>query len=453
MAMGTETAELTAPASARQPQAEFVQRAILLGHDPSVLIGDREERRDYTISGPEEMRRLFCNATEEQARRRSVTFFQPAHRARQRLGQGVHDRGEAFTFAGGSLTEDDRVAMSLHLPLYGRSISVAEKVVKPGERWDVSVRGEDWGLHYRDELYVTVNVGRLVLHPGAALIVQGNVFSLLCQECLCLGENLEEYHIGILPTPFSVDFGHGDHNGSAGKHGSPGQAGADASPVRAQPGFLGYTLQEPLPPGSGCGTKGQEGTPGEPGGSGRNGGMCYLAELTFRSVQGRLTVCAQAGKGGNGGAGGDGGDGGNGGNGRDGCALLSGLLPPGRGGDGGEGGHGGRGGHGGHGGVSSNIYINVPAGQEGQVRRQALSSKGGIAAAGGNGGRGGAGGKGGTACRFPAPDSEAKPGRSATDGLPGRAGQNGRERAAPAMFLNEELLEERPTTAADPADF
>lgn len=71
-----------------------------------------------------------------------------------------------------------------HLPVHVKAISVVEKTIAAGEVWDVSVRGSVWGLDDMEELYVTVNVCRLIIEPGASLIVRGNVFSLLCQEIM-----------------------------------------------------------------------------------------------------------------------------------------------------------------------------------------------------------------------------------------------------------------------------
>jgi hypothetical protein len=431
--------QLTIDVAVLDCQSEFSRKAALLGHDEARLGAGCEDRIYFTSESVEELGKLLRNSSEQERGARRVSFFQPMHRARQRLGQGVHDRSEAYIFAGGELTEYDRQGIALHLPLHAQSIAVAEKVLGPGEVWDLSLRGDRWKCDDRDELYTSVSVGRLILHAGAQVIVRGNILSLLCQEYICLGEPAE-FQIGILPTPFSVDPRSGPHNGVAGKHGSSANAGRHAETVRVVPRFLGFMLHGDPPAGDGAGGHGGDGEDGTDGADGRNGGMCSLAELTFRSVSGPLAIFSQAGEGGSGGSAGDGGNGGGGGRGRDGYPLFTGLLLPGAGGTGGKGGKGGRGGHGGSGGVSSNIYVSVPAESASQVRCWSLPSIGGRPGEGGDGGVCGSGGAGGIARHFSTSVANGANGSNGEPGQRGRNGKPGRSRPGAVFFVNNHAL-------------
>jgi len=417
-------------------ESEFAALAALLGHDAARLAAGEEITSYLTVANAHDARRVFSRASPAQRSARQASFYQPAIAARARLGQGLHDRGEAFAFADEPLDPADRHALERHFPAHVKAISVAEKRLAPGERWDVSVRGAAWGIDDMEELYVVVNVGRLVLGPGAEVLVRGNVLSLFCEELVSEGAGGAVPRIAVLPTPFSLDGRRGAaHDGGHGSPGTPGTRGRDAEPLATEPTMIGPRLRAPLDRALLDGSDGTAGTAGGRGGDGRNGGMCKLAEITVRALAGELAVFAQAGRGGDGGDGGDGGEGGGGGCGADGVTVVGGIVQPGRSGDGGRGGAGGRGGNAGHGGVSSNVYVSVPAEAESRVRCIALASEGGSAGRGGRGGRGGAAGETPRPGRNAPPASEhARHGEPGTDGAPG---VTGRGRPAPVIFLNE----------------
>ena len=79
-------------------------------------------------------------------------------------------------------SDQDRIGLKKHLPLHVKAVSVREKIIPADETWDLSIRGEHWNLDEQEELYVIANVGRLIMEPGASLIIRGNLFFLLCQE-------------------------------------------------------------------------------------------------------------------------------------------------------------------------------------------------------------------------------------------------------------------------------
>jgi hypothetical protein len=416
------------PAQAR----EFKDRLRLLAHDESVIEQGRECCTYFTLPTVMDARRVLSMATPERRRERQAAFFNPGIAARRRLGQGMHDRGEAVLFADGKIEAADLDGQGRHLPIHVKAISVFEKTIGACEIWDVSVRGEAWGLDDMEELYVTVNVGRLILEPGASLVVRGNVFSLLCQEIIYLEQPLEDVHqIRILPTPFSVDFGYGPMHGTHGTDGAAGRDGSAGRQLDAERTLLGFRLRQAEDVSVMNGTAGEPGKDGAAGARGRNGGMCKLAELTLRSITGAISVFAQAGEGGNGGDGGRGGNGGGGGDATNGMKLWNGVIRGGDGGDGARGGDGGNGGHAGNGGLASNIYINVPVEDEDKITRIALSSKGGAGGAGGCGGAGGLHGHG------PTEEFDGKPGKPGETGVSSHSGRCGRSRLAPWIFLND----------------
>ena len=274
--------------------SEYLGWGHRLGFSSQQLASDRELVRYFCVPTLEEGRAILNRATEAQRRQRQTTFFHPAIAARSRLGQGRHDRGEAVLFAAAEVEPRDLQGIDLHLPVHVKAISVSEKVVRSGEDWDVSVRGDHWGIGDRQELYVAVNVQRLVLEAGATVSVHGNVLSFLCQQL----EASAGARIRILGTPFSVDVKHGPHDGRPGAAGAAGEDGAAGVAPLLSRCILGERLAQPFSAARLAGGSGTPGAPGAPGGAGRNGGMAKAAEVTLRDVSGELTIFAQAGQGG-----------------------------------------------------------------------------------------------------------------------------------------------------------
>lgn len=406
----------------------FLDLCVKIGHDLDAAQSVLGAESHFTVPDLDGFRRLV-SASAEVRRQRAPTFFNPVIQQRRRLGQGLHDRGESTVFAIGHMSEDDEKALAIHLPLHFKGISIAEKIIPAGQTWDVSVRGDVWGLDDMEELYVVVNVGRLVLEPGAALIIRGNVFVLACDEIEIREPARGDWQIGILPTPHSVDYGDGPMQGADGRDGRDGRAGKSGREIDTECTFLGLSAREEVLPEVLCGVDGEPGNAAGDGGRGRNGGACKLAELSFGRVDGNMTVFSQAGPGGDGGDGGDGGHGGRGGDCVAGPKLFVGKVPDGTPGAGGRGGDGGAGGRAGGGGIASNIYITVPETAASRVRCVSLPSEPGLP---GHGGQAGRGGKAGSAPGMVGAQ------RDGMNGFPGRPGGRGRGRPAPWMFLNEQ---------------
>lgn len=92
---------------------EFREKCAILYHDlaRAIEVGGNASR--YRIPDLAEYRRL-SGASPAQRRVRVDTFFNPPIRARSRLGQGLHDRGEASVFAEHELNAEDLAALAIH---------------------------------------------------------------------------------------------------------------------------------------------------------------------------------------------------------------------------------------------------------------------------------------------------------------------------------------------------
>lgn len=445
----------------------FLNRARMLGHDPARLLAG-EVTETFTSIPTIEQGRQLSNASPAERRARQAVFFHPAIAVRGRLGQGVHDRCEAYVFAGGTVDSADRARLAIHLPFPARQLSVLSRLVAAGEVWDLTVDHRLLGIDDREDLFNVVNVGELVIEPGGRVIVRGNLLVLSCQHlrhpapardaggCQHLRHPASpgaarDYQLGVLSTPHSVDRRSGPLHGRAGApgaHGTPGTAGFRPAGV---PTMIGFALSEP--PGDQLnGTGGTGGARGGDGEAGRTGGAAKTAEITIGRLTGPLTLVAAGGRGGNGGDGGDGGVGGDGGDAAPGFRTTAGPVRPGRPGCGGRGGDGANGGHGGSGGISSNVFVTLPDPMLGQLRVAACPAPGG---AGGAGGRAGRGGKGGKNASDPAmaatsadgaiPDAAGPndAGPAGVAGAPGKPGRDGVQRPAPQVFVNGKPFEGR----------
>jgi hypothetical protein len=398
--------------------AEFARRAASFGHDLAELERGAEIVTHTTIATIGGLRRLSTATPAQRARRRRV-YFNPVIEARRRLGQGVHDRLEAHAYADGALDAHDLENAARHFPFPVRTLSVLQRDVGDEEVWDLSVRGEHWGLDERDDVASLVNVGELRIARTGCVVVRGNLLSLVVQRLVCEPRDDDAPHLAVLPTPFSVDPADGPLHGPRGADGARGRDGADGLPALTEPTFLGPRLVATPPAGA---ADGGDGGAGGNGRRGRAGGAAKTAEITIRELAGRLTVLAAGGRGGDGGDGGDGGRGGRGGAGAPGVRTIGRAIAPGRDGAGGHGGDGGNGGSGGHGGLVSNVFISVPEEAVARVRVRMQPARGGRA---GRGGRGGAAG-------------DAPPGgRRGAPGSDGAPGNEGRARPAPPVFVND----------------
>ena len=357
------------------------------------------------ITRLEKARELVGTADLKARQRKSEVYYQGIE-SRQRLPQGMHDRCEEFVYAAGSWpSEKDITGLEKHLPLHFKIIRLRSHRVAKGEVWDLSVKSKKYWpeLDHLEELYVFLLIDHLILEENAKVIIQGNVLSI---ECGVLERatnkpdgtpvSADNFDIGILPTPFTVDRNTSQNTGTPGKVGLSGAHGADGKIVQVEGSLLGPYLPEEFSQIVTDGQDGGHGADGTHGVCGRNGGMCRLADIRINRLIGfehnPLKVFSQAGDGYTGGAGGDGGNGGNGGNGSAGAEAINGRIPHGKSSKGGNGGNGGNGSKGGNGGMSSNVFLQLFPEDCISIQTLSLPSKGG---GGGQEGKGGLAGIGG----------------------------------------------------------
>ncbi|MBK5571829.1 hypothetical protein [Ensifer sp. SSB1] len=422
--------------TAQSPLAEFERIATAAGHDMSELEAGHLATAYLRVGDIHSLRWWMSHAAETARAKRLQSFDHFGGRAR--LWQGVHDRGEAYIFAGEPLEERDVERMGEHFPARLKVVSARNIELAAAAVLDVSATAEDWEVGTREELYTLFNVGTLTIGPGARVIVRGNVFSMVVQHLDVRESGAREigqdnHHIGILPTPHPVDSRlSGPLDGPSGSAGSDGQPGRDGKSLQFRASVFGPAAANTVAIIDRDGNGGANGLDGQTGRRGRTGGMCKTAEISIRSFAASsrpLTIFCQAGQGGRGGAGGKGGDGGQGGNaGRGGASFHDSQF--GNAGAGGNGGNGGRGGNGGNGGISSNVFISCPPNRAHLIAIKAVDSQGGFPGQGGAGGRGGMPGNGMTATATAAPG---------TPGRPGASGLAGRSRPKARIHINEIL--------------
>jgi hypothetical protein len=402
---------------------EFLAIASGISQDKEQLLKDGFLETLFSLRTIEDVRRLFSRACEEERLRRTAGFMEGIA-YRSRLPQGLHDRSEAYVFAGHpKVTGRDLKAVYNHLPARARMWSILEKRVAPGETWDISFYPPT--DVYRDELYSIVNIGRLILEPGARVVSRGNILLLTCQELIKLGNSSQRYDIGIMPTPYGfggVGRGMNGRSGVAGKNGATGVNGI--VPILGA-NFLGKILPSSFDPLQLNGGNGSDGHPGADGEKGLTGGACKITEINLRQIKtvSPVRIGVFAADGGSGGHGGCGGDGGPGGEAVASFKVYNGIVDAGMPGRGGRGGNGGNGGKGGHSGISSNIYVSVPAGDVSRVDCFSRPGKPGMPGPGGLAGKGGI----------------SPPKDRSFDGSPGKEGKKGKEgKVMPAarFFLN-----------------
>lgn len=370
----------------------------------------------------EELRNKVSMATDEMRKIRAATFFDNI-KNHGKIGQGIHDRLEAYIFADGNFSQKDIEGMNKHVPIPIQFVCGKKIVVEAGECLDLTANRADWDRGNGDDVFSILNVETLILNSNSVVRIRGNLFVIVCQHLINMGGKIE-----ILPTDFSYERSwHGSFNGCRGLDGRDGIKPMKTMEAPVKSSIFGsFYLGEPL--GRLDGAIGGDGCDGLQGEQGYCGGAVKIAEINLREITGiqPLEISIQCGCGGNGG------DGGNGGNGSDGAdpgsayRTLTEEIPEGVGGNGGCGGNGGNGGRGGHGGISSNIYLEVPANDF--IKVHVYPGYGGTGGKGGKGGKEGHGGKNG--------GIDGQPGKNGKDGL------HGRTRAKAAVFINGIRLQE-----------
>ena len=292
----------------------FLDLAVRFGHPPAPA--RRSDRGDLTpvIDSVGAGRELLPVTPEQRARRQAV-FFTPQIALRRAIGQGVHDRLEAAVFADGADRPGRRGRRGAALPVSREGHQRPASSVAAGDCWDLSVRGAEFGLDDFDDLLVLVNVGELVLEAGASVRDPGEPAgprgATPGRATSVLERAPDGFHLGILPTPFSVDPRRDRVRAADGIPGRPGMPGAEGGwPGRPRPSS-----------GRGCCSRRsrarraagpepmarQAPTAGRARAAGRASSPTSIIADSCSPTRGSVVVRAGAGRGLAGGAGGDGG--------------------------------------------------------------------------------------------------------------------------------------------------
>ena len=413
---------------------EFFSIAAEMNQDINKICEPEGQRTYFRVDTIEEGRKFFSRASSAAKKIRSETFMEGLE-YRSRLGQGMHDRGEAAIFANHPVEEKkDSRGLNHHFPIYVRAISIADKVVAAGETWDITLNREEWSVHEREEMYNIVNIGRLTLEKNARIVVRGDILVFICQELVKEHVSSLDYDFGVLGTPHGFGSRYGDFHGRHGRNGINGAEGKQVIMPQLGAGFLGKLLPHSFSKRQMDGGDGAEGSNGTDGENGLNGGACRTAEINIRSIVTEVPVVIAVipGNGGNGGKGGHGGNGGNGSNGIDAFRTVDGITEEGAGGRGGAGGNGGNGGKAGHSGISSNVFIDIPPSEIEMIRCYSKFGKAGIPGEAGLPGKSGKGGFSGKSLK----NEEVTIGAAGKDGLPGKPGKAGRVMPPAKIYLN-----------------
>ena len=256
-------------------EEEFIRFAQRFGITEDKLSNNKFVRIRTGGKTPEELREKVSMATDAMRKVRARTFFDNI-RVRSRMGQGIHDRLEAYIFADGTFTEYDMEGMNRHVPI-PIMLSCAHSItIKAGKCMDLTADAVDWDRGKGDDLFSILNVETLVLEAGAKVRVWGNLFVMLCQHLVNHGGSIE-----ILPTDFSYEKSYaGKMDGQDGKNGSMG-CNAEVTPILNMQSTILGDFYNGDTRGIINGADGNNGEDGMDGKRGFCGGALKIAEINL----------------------------------------------------------------------------------------------------------------------------------------------------------------------------
>jgi hypothetical protein len=391
----------------------FEERARVLGHDVQKLNGGQEIDQLLEVADIDQLKKLLVADLPASKVPKSTT-------ADKKLPRALVDKAHDYVFFDAPLSEVEKAHVARSFPIKIRTISNANKVLKPGEIWDLGT----------STFSVIVNLGKLTMGAGSSIKIANTALSMNVDTIVKdTGNSISNvnYDLGIFgvtgSTPGQADKG---VNGAAGLKGQDGTCGSG---------------------GGIAGDDGKAGTAGGHAGNGSDGLTGYdglpslTASINIGCIQTEsFVISTRSGDGSQGGQGGNGGDGGQGGNGGDGATCACEHTNGGNGAQGGDGGNGGNGGQGGNGVPGNDIHVTVAKGQSGNIvpiSAVAAPGNGGTGGTGGQPGNGGNGGKGGGATGCPIGYSGSN-GANGNAGHPGQTGKPGTISGNPGqIYINE----------------
>tara|TARA_B110000483_G_C18182166_1_gene537483 strand:+ start:746 stop:1936 length:1191 start_codon:yes stop_codon:yes gene_type:complete len=282
----------------------------------------------YTdIPTVEHMRHLMGPKSNAVRKDRSSVFFRSRQmQARNKLHLGIHDRAEEFSFADGQVRESDLLNIRKHFPLPLKVFRYETMRLSSTEILDLTSSHKQWpALHYRSELYVYFHVNKLIIEPGAQLVIHGNLLVFCCDEIIIdrkPSPNLFpgrpfDCQLSILGTKhFSVSRTK-PRPAIDGLDGTNGANGITWHKATETPSLFGPPPTKTTSDADLTCTQNEQATCGQDGGDGKDGtagasgGMTMLADIRIGKLTNFLPnsfrIFTQAGTGNNGGNGGNGG--------------------------------------------------------------------------------------------------------------------------------------------------
>jgi hypothetical protein len=394
----------------------FLERAAALGHDVQKLEADETVEQSIEVSSIDELKKFLTKDLPE------VDDVDEGKESDTQLSLTLADKAHDYVFKGTALSKNDLEQLSSVFPVKINTVSCSNKVLKPGEEWDLGT----------SQTLQAINIGTLTMGAGSSIKIANTALILTIDTLVKLPgtdtSGSANYDLGIFGvtgvTPGQANSGNNGIGGDNGKDGTCGSGGG-------VPGDNGKP-----------GANGSNGALGHQGNSGNDGLASLAANITIRkNIQAKaFMIYTRSGDGGQGGQGGNGGYGGNGGNGGNGATCGCTHTDGGDGGNGGSGGNGGTGGNGGNGKPGNDIYVFVPAGCRGKIITTSDTSNPGAGGKGGNGGNGGYGGRGGNgggASGCPTGNS-GKSGNPGNPGNPGQIGTPGTQAGTPGQIYVKE---------------
>lgn len=389
---------------------EFLERAKELGHDVQKLEAGKTVEQPIELSDIDVLKEFFA---------KDFPVVNEGNVSNNPLfSMTIEDKAHDYVFKGIPLGKKDVGHLISVFPMRIKTVSIPDKVLKPGEVWDLGT----------SQTPQVINIGTLTMGAGSSIKIANTVLALTIDTLVKLAGTVPfgsvNYDLGIFgvtgSTPGQADSGESGNYGTDGKGGTCGSGG-------------GIAGDDGKP-----GTNGSNGGLGHQGYTGNDGLPSLTATITInRNIQtNSFVIYTRSGDGGQGGQGGNGGNGGNGGSGGDGATCGCEHTDGGNGGQGGNGGNGGDGGQGGNGKQGNDIFVYVPKGCGSKIIKMNDTSNPGVGGKGGNGGKGGSGGKGGdgggrSGCPI---GSSGTSGNSGAPGNPGQIGKPGTQSGTPGQI-------------------
>ncbi|MBC6477939.1 MAG: hypothetical protein GDA56_09275 [Hormoscilla sp. GM7CHS1pb] len=398
--------------STNQLPSSFLEKALQLGHDPEVIKATGIEYQLKQVENPDGIRKLLLPMNDDLRE----WLRQSLRKDRQRLPYTDNVHFMIWHIVGGmGMSKHQHEEMNAFFPRKVETLSMTDKVLGPGEVWDVTP--DDTAAP------AIINLNKLTMKAGSKIVCRAAQLDMQVQELIKDGSSADE------DTDNQDIHRLGDINivGETPKKAQNGGGGADRGSANdgtnASCGGMAHCTTYATP-----GSNGDNGGNGDHGDTGADGLEAVYSRIKVHRIElqnggSNLFVYTRGGDGGDGGDGGKGGNGGDGGKGGNSSACGCTTCSAKDGGDGGNGGKGGNGGDGGNGGRAMDITVEIAQGYRHLVEGRSDASQPGVGGEAGGAGGPGKAGEGGSANGKNT--SGAQAGSSGEPGEPGNPGNRG----------------------------